>query len=342
MRQSEATRRLIREARFSLDQLIMPYFVCEGRGTKEEIEAMPGQFRFSADTLLRELEELTQLGVRAVLLFGVPSEKDERASGAWSKEGIIQRTLREIKKHFSDLFVMTDVCLCAHTNHGHCGLVNSKGEVENDASLEVLAKVALSHAEAGSDMVAPSDMMDGRIQAIRSTLDQHGFKNLPIMSYAAKYASAFYGPFREAAHSAPDPHAHLSVEADQIPEDRKSYQMDPANKKEALREIALDIQEGADVVIVKPALAYLDVIQAASERFNFPLAAYSVSGEYAMIKAAAEKGLLNEKAAVFEIMTSLVRAGAHIVITYHAKEIASWVASDKGSQLSILQGLTSI
>ncbi|HXV28600.1 MAG TPA: porphobilinogen synthase [bacterium] len=322
IRKSEAMRRLVRETRFSLEQLVMPYFVCEGRSIKEPIEAMPGQFRFSTDVLLTELEELRGLGVQAVLLFGIPDEKDEKASGAWSSDGIIQNAIRQIKDQFKDLIVMTDVCLCAYTSDGHCGLINSAGEVDNDASVKVLAKIALSHAEAGADVVAPSDMMDGRIGAIRDVLDQNGFESTAIMSYAAKYASAFYGPFRDAAHSAPAHGLH-------IPSDRKTYQMDPANLHEALREIATDIQEGADIVMVKPAMAYLDVIREASREFHFPLAAYSVSGEYAMIKAASERAMIDEKNAVLEFMTSLARAGAQIFITYHAKQIALW---EKDSQ----------
>jgi len=313
LRQSESFRRLIRETTLSVDQLIMPYFVREGLGCKESIESMPGQFWFSPDTILQEIEELVGLGVRAVLLFGVPDAKDAKASGAWSRDGIVQTSVRGIKKHFKDLMVITDVCLCAYTDHGHCGLVNERGEIVNDASLKILTDVALSHAEAGSDMVAPSDMMDGRIGSIRDALDRRGFENLPILSYAAKFASAFYGPFRDVAHSAPGFG------------DRKSYQMDPANSKEAIREIASDIQEGADMVMVKPAMAYLDIIREASRTFSFPLAAYSVSGEYAMIKAAAERGWIDEKSVVLEVMLSLARAGARVLITYHAKQIASWL-----------------
>ena len=321
MRGSEPLRRLLRETRLSLDQFVMPYFICEGRGVREEVSSMPGQCRFSVDTFLTELEELTEAGVRSILLFGIPEIKDERASGAWSKDGIIQRTVREIKSRFKDLLVMTDVCLCAYTTHGHCGIVSSNGDIENDASLKVLADVACSHAEAGSDMVAPSDMMDGRIRAVRGRLDQNGFKNIPILSYAAKYASAFYGPFRDAAESAPQFG------------DRKSYQMDPANLDEAMREVAQDIEEGADMVMIKPALAYLDVIREAARTFRFPLAAYSVSGEYAMIKAAAERGWIEEPKAVFELMTSFARAGASVLITYYAKQIALWKSSKNAAQL---------
>lgn len=323
MRRSEALRRLVRETRFSLDQLVMPYFICEGFSVKDPIEAMPGQCRFSLDRFLPELEELMELGVSAILLFGIPGQKDEKGTSAGSKNGVIQKAVREIKQRFANLLVITDVCLCAYMNHGHCGVVNASGQIDNDASLKLLADVALSHAEAGSDIVAPSDMMDGRIRWIREALDHRGFKDLPILSYAAKYASAFYGPFREAAHSAPNTDLSLPGVAS-IPQDRKSYQMDPANLKEALREIALDIEEGADMVMVKPALAYLDVIREASKTFHFPLAAYSVSGEYAMLKAASERGMIDEKNAVFEIMTSLVRAGASTLVTYYAKQIAAW------------------
>ncbi len=347
LRKSEAVRRLVRETRFSLDQLVMPYFVCEGRSVKEPIESMPGQFRFSIDALLSELEELTGLGVSAILLFGIPSIKDEKAASAWAKDGIVQKAVRQIKERFKDLLVITDVCLCAYTSHGHCGVLRTvppgtnntdkryQGplEIDNDASLQVLAKVALSHAEAGADIVAPSDMMDGRVRAIRETLDQNGFESVAILSYAAKYASAFYGPFRDAAHSTPmvpgTEEAGNSSSRYPVPvhSDRKTYQMDPANISEAMREIGMDIQEGADIVMVKPALAYLDVIREASLKFHFPLAAYSVSGEYAMIKAAAERGVIDEKNAVLEVMTSLARAGAQIFITYHARQIAEWAKS---------------
>lgn len=322
MRQSEAVRRLVRETRLSLNQFVMPYFVKNGRNIREAIESMPGQYRFSPDRLMNELEELTQSGVQSVLLFGLPDQKDDKASGAWSREGVVQNTIREIKKNFKDLLVMTDVCLCAYMTHGHCGVLNAQGEIENDPSLKILADTALSHAEAGADLVAPSDMMDGRVRALRERLDAQGFQNTPIMSYAAKYASAFYGPFRDAAHS--QPKADPSFGGFSIPSDRKSYQMDPANREEALREIALDIQEGADLVMVKPALAYLDIIREAVSLFHFPMAAYAVSGEYAMVKAAAEKGWADEKKVVLEMMTSLSRAGAQVLITYHSKQIAQW------------------
>lgn len=323
-RRSEAVRRLVRETRFSLDQLVMPYFVKEGTGVREKIDAMPGQFRFSTDTLLAELESLVELGIRSILLFGISSRKDLKAGGAADREGVIPHAVRQIKKNFPDLLVMTDVCLCAYTSHGHCGLINQSGEIDNDASLEVIKHMAAAHAEAGADGVAPSDMMDGRVAAIRKELDRKGYSETFIMSYSAKYASAFYGPFRDAAYSEP---RAVSLGADGnvlLPEDRKSYQMDPSNIKEAMTEIALDIREGADIVMIKPAWSYLDVIREAARRFDVPLAAYSVSGEYSMIKAAAEKGWLDERRAVEELVTSLVRAGANILISYHAKQIALW------------------
>lgn len=315
LRSSAGLRRLVRETRLSADQLVMPYFVKEGRNVREAIDSMPGQFRFSADTLLTELEELEKSGVNAVLLFGLPGRKDPQGSAAVSQMGIIPQTVREIKKQFPEMLVITDVCLCAYTDHGHCGVLNSRGEIENDSSLKIISEMALAHAEAGADIVAPSDMMDGRVAAIRAKLDEKGFSNTAIMSYSAKYASAFYGPFRDAAHSAPSAG------------DRKTYQMDGANIQEALREMAMDIQEGADILMVKPALAYLDVIKEASKNFAYPLAAYSVSGEYSMIKAGAEKGLFDEKQIVLETALSMVRAGANILITYYALQIAQWLGA---------------
>ncbi|MBI4115310.1 MAG: porphobilinogen synthase [Candidatus Omnitrophica bacterium] len=313
MRRSEGLRKLLRETEFSLSSLIMPYFVKEeGRG-KDPIEAMPGQFRWSPDSLLEELEEIQELGLGSILLFGLPQEKDEVASQAFAQKGVIQEIVRLIKKNFPELIVITDVCLCGYTVHGHCGILSDQGEIDNDASLKILQRVAVSHAEAGADIVAPSDMMDGRVRAIRDALDAAGFKSTPILSYAAKYASSFYGPFREAAHSSP------------LFGDRKSYQMDPANREEAMREIQMDIEEGADIVMVKPALAYLDVIRDAKQKFQFPLAAYNVSGEYSMIKAAAQAGWLDEKKVVFEILTAIRRAGAQLVLTYHAKEVSQWL-----------------
>ena len=312
LRQSEALRSLIRETELNLSSLIMPYFVKEEIRGQEPIEAMPGQFRWSPDSLLEELETIQDLGLGAVLLFGIPAAKDETGSGAFDPKGIIQESARLIKKNFPQLAVITDACLCAYTSHGHCGVLNDRGEVENDSSLKILEKVALSHAEAGADIVAPSDMMDGRIGAIREALDRNGFQSRPILSYAAKYASAFYGPFREAAHSSPQFG------------DRKGYQMDPANREEALREIQMDIEEGADIVMIKPALAYLDVIREAKKKFEFPIAAFNVSGEYAMVKAASREGWLDEKKMVIEILTSIRRAGAQVILTYHAREIAQW------------------
>jgi porphobilinogen synthase len=323
IRNNPVLRTMLRETRFTADQLVMPYFVRSGRKVKETISAMPGQYRFSPDSLLFEAESLAASGVRALLLFGLSDAKDDKASGAYAKTGIIPQTIRAVKKRFPDLMVITDVCLCAYTSHGHCGLLNREGKIQNDASLAVLAKMAVAHAEAGADMISPSDMMDGRIQAIRRELDAKGFEELPMMSYAAKYSSSFYGPFREAAHSAPGQVRGIS----NSPKDRKGYQMDPANREEALREIALDIREGADIVMVKPVLAYLDILREAKNTFQFPLAAYFVSGEYAMIKAAAEKGWLDEKQAVLETLASVFRAGADMVMTYHAKEAAGWMES---------------
>ena len=311
MRGTENLRKLIRETTLSLDQLIMPYFVVEGNGIKEEIHSMPGQFRFSIDRFLFELEELEELGVQHILLFGIPSEKDAEASGAYNSNGVIQRALREIKKRFPKLTMMTDVCLCEYMSHGHCGIVEGE-QIVNDPTLSLLAQTALSHAEAGADLVAPSDMMDGRVEAIRKALDEHGFSHLPILSYAAKYASSFYGPFRDAAGSSPQFG------------DRKSYQVDPANVNEALREIELDLEEGADLIMVKPALTYLDVIRAAKEKFNIPIAAFNVSGEYSMVKAAHTAGFLDERKVIPEILTSIRRAGANVILTYHTKEVAYW------------------
>lgn len=316
MRRTEGLRSLVRETELGLSNLVMPYFVKEGILEKEPIETMPGQFRWDPQTLLDELSEIQELGIRTILIFGIPKEKDETGSGAFHPNGIIQETVRQIKKHFPDLTVMTDVCLCAYTSHGHCGVLNQSGELENDTSLKWLEKTALSHAEAGADLVAPSDMMDGRVRAIRIALDGKGFQSVPILSYAAKYASAFYGPFREAAGSRPQFG------------DRRGYQMDSSNRDEALREIQMDIEEGADLVMVKPALAYLDVIREAKEKFRFPLAAFNVSGEYAMVKAAAEQGWLDEKRTVLEILTAIRRAGAQVILTYHAKEVALWAKED--------------
>lgn len=309
LRRKEALRKMVRETHLRIDDLIFPVFVRSGKGQKVEISSMPGIFQYSIDTLCKELEEVQSLGIPAILLFGLPDSKDELGSQAYAPQGIVQQAIKEIKSSFPTLIVITDICLCAYTNHGHCGIIKD-GVVENDQTLGILQKIALSQVEAGADMVAPSDMMDGRVGAIRTALDSNGFSHIPIMSYAAKYASQFYGPFREAADSAPQFG------------DRRSYQMDPANAEEALREIALDIEEGADIVMVKPALAYLDVIYRAKQKFDYPLAAYNVSGEYSMIKAAAMKGMIEEEGIMMEILQSIKRAGADFIITYFAKEAA--------------------
>lgn len=309
LRRKEALRKMVRETHLRIDDLIFPVFVKSGKGQKVEISSMPGIFQYSIDTLCKELEEVQSLGIPAILLFGLPDSKDELGSQAYAPQGIAQQAIKEIKSSFPTLIVITDICLCAYTNHGHCGIIKD-GVIENDQTLGILQKIALSQVEAGADMVAPSDMMDGRVGAIRTALDSKGFSHIPIMSYAAKYASQFYGPFREAADSAPQFG------------DRRSYQMDPANAEEALREIALDIEEGADIVMVKPALAYLDVIYRAKQKFDYPLAAYNVSGEYSMIKAAAMKGMIEEEGIMMEILQSIKRAGADFIITYFAKEAA--------------------
>ena len=315
LRRTEPLRRLIRETRINIEDLIYPLFVVPGQRTKEEIESMPGNFHLSLDQLSQEAEEILRLGIPAIILFGLPETKDELGSAAYASDGIIQKAVREIKKAVPDLIVITDVCLCQYTSHGHCGVIDGD-YVNNDKTLELIARTALSHAEAGADIVAPSDMMDGRVAAIRAALDYSGFHNTIIMAYAAKYASAFYGPFRDAAESAPQFG------------DRRSYQMDPANVREALREVELDIAEGADIVMVKPALAYLDVVGKVRDAFNHPLAAYSVSGEFSMIKAAARNGWLDEKQTALEVITAIKRAGADIIVTYYAKEAARWLASD--------------
>jgi porphobilinogen synthase len=309
LREKRLLRRMVRETQLAVDDFVYPLFVTHGRGVREPISAMPGQFRVSIDELLKEAKDAAGMGIPAVLLFGVPAEKDARASEAYAEDGIIQQAVRAVKDRVPDLLVITDVCLCEYTSHGHCGVVE-EGTVRNDPTLELLARTALSHAEAGADVVAPSDMMDGRVGAIREALDEGGYQDTPIMAYSAKYASAFYGPFREAAESAPQFG------------DRRAYQMDPANMVEALREVGLDVDEGADIVMVKPALPYLDIIARAKADFGLPLAAYSVSGEYAMIKAAGQLGWLDEKRAMMEALTSIRRAGADIVITYFAKDAA--------------------
>jgi porphobilinogen synthase len=313
LRRTEALRRMVRETTLSVHDFIYPMFVVPGEKQRQEVASMPGVFRVSVDELVRDAEEVAKLGIPAVLLFGIPERKDEWGSEAYDENGIIQRAVRALKRAVPDLVVITDVCLCEYTSHGHCGVVRETPggfEVDNDATLDLLAKTAVSQAAAGADIVAPSDMMDGRIKVIREALDENGFAHVPILSYAAKMASAFYGPFREAAESAPKFG------------DRRSYQMDFANKREALREIALDLEEGADMVMVKPALAYLDIIAAARERFEVPIAAYNVSGEYAMVKAAAQMGWLDEDRIVWEILTAIKRAGADLIITYFAKEVA--------------------
>ena len=309
MRKNENFRRMIRETTLSVDDFMYPLFVVSGKGIKKPIASMPGNYQMSIDQLVKEVKTAKEAGIPAVLLFGIPDRKDEVASGAFARDGLMQRAVREIKNKVPDILVVTDVCLCEYTSHGHCGMIE-KGEVDNDSTLEVLAETAVSHARAGVDMVAPSAMMDGQIGAIREGLDEAGFEAIPIMAYSAKYASCFYGPFRDAAESTPQFG------------DRKSYQMDPANSDEAIREITLDVEEGADIIMVKPALAYLDVIRRAREEFDLPIAAYNVSGEFAMIKAAAQLGWLDGQRAMMEVLTSIKRAGTDIIITYFALEAA--------------------
>ncbi|TAL10694.1 MAG: porphobilinogen synthase [Nitrospirae bacterium] len=309
LRATEGFRRMVRETRLSPDNLIAPFFVVEGRDERQPIGSMPGQWRLSVDHLIKDAGEVYALGVPAILLFGVPARKDETGSEAWTPDGIVPRAIRAVKDRVPDLVVITDLCVDEYTTHGHCGIVQD-GRILNDETLECLQKMALSHARAGADMVAPSDMMDGRVAAIRRALDAEGFSQVPIMAYAAKFASCFYAPFREAAASSPQFG------------DRQSYQMDSANIREALREIELDIQEGADIVMVKPALPYLDVIHAARRAFDRPVAAYQVSGEYSMIKAAAQNGWLDERRAMLETLVSIRRAGADLILTYYAKEAA--------------------
>jgi porphobilinogen synthase len=313
LRRSETLRRMVRETHLRVEDLIYPMFAVPGKGVRQEVPSMPGVARFSVDLLAREARAAADLGIPAVLLFGLPQKKDETGSEAASPRGTVQQAVRRLKKEVPSLLVITDVCLCGCTSHGHCGLLH-QGQVDNDATLEVLAQVAVSHAEAGADMVAPSDMMDGRVGAIREALDERGFEMTPILSYAVKYASSFYGPFRDAAESAP------------AFGDRRSYQMDPANAREALREAALDVEEGADILMVKPALPYLDIIAALAGEFDLPIAAYQVSGEYAMIKAAAEKGWLNEDAVMLETLTAIKRAGADLILTYFAPRAAALLA----------------
>jgi porphobilinogen synthase len=311
-RQNEKLRGLVRETHLSVEQLIYPLFIAENIDEPREISSMPGIMQWPLEHLGHEMDRIASLGIPAVLLFGIPTEKDEVGSQAYDSHGIIQQAIRRIKAETPEVLVITDVCLCEYTSHGHCGVI-AHGTVQNDESLALLAHMALSHVEAGADLVAPSDMMDGRVGAIRHTLDEHGFSSTPIMAYSAKYASGFYGPFREAAASAPQFG------------DRRSYQMDPANIREALREIDLDIAEGADIVMVKPALAYLDVIRQVRDRCDLPLAAYNVSGEFAMIKAAAQQGWLDERRITMEVLTGIRRAGADMIITYFAPDVAQWL-----------------
>ena len=312
LRANENLRRLVRETTLSVDDLIYPMFVVHGHNTATEISAMPGCYQYSVDILVTAAKELAALGIPGTILFGIPEEKDPLGSEAYADDGIIQQAVRAIKDIVPDLLVMTDVCLCEYTDHGHCGVIEA-GEVQNDPTLELLVKESLSHARAGADVIAPSDMMDGRVGAIRAALDENGYQNIPIMAYSAKYASAFYGPFREAAESTPQFG------------DRRAYQMDSANAEEALREVSLDIEEGADILMVKPALAYLDVIQRVKTEFQVPVAAYNVSGEYAMIKAAAENGWIDEKRVALEVLTSIKRAGADMILTYFAKSVVEWL-----------------
>lgn len=314
MRRTQKLRELIRETELSPGDFIYPIFVTAGEDVRNPITAMPGIFQLSIHHAVAEAKRIYSLGIPGVILFGIPEHKDEAASGAYDSEGVVQLAVQAIKDAVPELLVVTDVCLCEYMSHGHCGVVDrERGEVLNDVSLELLARTASSHAEAGADIVAPSDMMDGRVAALRSELDREGFENTPIMAYSAKYASAFYGPFREAAGSAPSFG------------DRKTYQMDPANAREALEEVSLDIEEGADIIMVKPALPYLDVIRRVRDFIDLPLAAYNVSGEYSMLKAAAERGWLDERAAVLEALTGIKRAGADIIISYHAGDAARWL-----------------
>jgi len=300
---------MVRETSLSPDNFIYPLFVTFGKGVRKEISSMPGCFQESVDKVVKHAKEVYSLGIPSILLFGIPEHKDETGTGAYDDNGVVQKAIKAIKNTVPELYLITDVCMCEYTSHGHCGIIKD-GDVENDSTLELLAKEAVSHAKAGADMVAPSDMMDGRVEAIRDALDGKGFSDLPIMSYAAKYASAFYGPFREAAESTPQFG------------DRRSYQMDPSNRREALKEIALDIDEGADIIMVKPALAYLDIISDAKDSFDVPVAAYNVSGEYSLVKAAGRLGWIDEKRAMMEILTSIKRAGADLILTYFAKEAA--------------------
>jgi porphobilinogen synthase len=310
LRKNELIRRMVRETRLSVDDLIYPLFAVAGKGIRKEVPSMPGVFQRSVENLVREVKEVASLGIPAILLFGIPAKKDARGSDACSDKGIVQTAVRAIKDSVPEILVITDVCFCEYTDHGHCGILTGDGDVDNDATLEILAESALSHARAGADLVAPSDMMDGRVAAIRKALDMGGFAGTPILSYAAKYASGFYGPFRDAAESTPRSG------------DRRSYQMDPPNALEALREVAQDVREGADIVMVKPALAYLDIIRRVREAFDLPVAAYNVSGEYSLVKAAAKLGWVDGERVMMEILMGIKRAGADLILTYSAKEAA--------------------
>jgi len=312
LRRNEALRGLVRETRLSAAGLIYPMFVCPGQKVRQEVSSMPGVFQQSADQIVEECREVESLGIPGVILFGLPEKKDARGMSSVAADGVVQRAIEAIRKAKLKLLVVTDVCLCEYTDHGHCGVIEN-GEVANDATLEILAKQAVSHARAGADIVAPSDMMDGRVGVIREALDEHKFENISILAYAAKYSSGFYGPFREAAQSTPQFG------------DRRGYQMDPANAREALREVEMDLDEGADMVMVKPALPYLDIIRRVRDEFDVPVAAYNVSGEYSMVKAAVQKGWLDEQRVVTEILTGIQRAGAEIILTYHAKDVARWL-----------------
>ncbi len=312
LRRNEALRSLVRETRLTAASLIYPMFVCPGTKVRQEVSSMPGVYQQSVDQIVEEAREVESLGIPGIILFGLPETKDPRGVSSLNKQGVVQRAIEAIRKAKLKLLILTDVCLCEYTDHGHCGIVED-GEVANDATLEILAQQALSHARAGADIVAPSDMMDGRVAAIRKMLDANKFENIAILSYAAKYCSGFYGPFREAAQSAPQFG------------DRRGYQMDPANAREALKEVKMDLEEGADMVMVKPALAYLDVIRRVRDQFDVPVAAYNVSGEYAMVRAAAQNGWVDEKRVVLEILMGIQRAGADILLTYHAKDVARWL-----------------
>lgn len=316
LRKNQIIRDMVTETKLSVDDLIMPLFVYPGTGVRNPIKSMPGNYQLSTDMIVEECKKLVEKGIRSILLFGIPEHKDEHGLVATDDNAIVQRAIKAIKKEIEDIYIIADICNCEYTTHGHCGTIVD-GDVDNDLTLETLAAQAVSFARVGADMVAPSDMMDGRVARIRQALDEGGYKNLPIMSYSAKYSSAFYGPFREAAESAPQFG------------DRKTYQMNPANSDEAMREIALDIEEGADIVMVKPAMSYLDVIRRAKDNFNIPVAAYNVSGEFSMVKAAAEKGWIDEKRIVMEILTSIKRAGADIIITYFAADVAEQLSEQK-------------